>query len=112
MPAMRGRNRAIVRTSLPNSVKLRAIRFEKELADRQVQRTSGHKSNKSKVLIGCIARAHTQTWGSASVQNGLDKSLPNSWPRLKPFRDRGRCLSSYDKGPRWSAGTANKNMAA
>jgi hypothetical protein len=38
-------------------VKLRPTCFEKELADRQAQRTSGHKSNKSKVLIGCIARA-------------------------------------------------------
>jgi hypothetical protein len=30
-------------------------------------------------------------------------SLPNFWPMLKPFRDGGRCLSSYGKGPRWSA---------
>jgi hypothetical protein len=38
-------------------------------------------------------------------------SLPNSWPRLKSFRGSGRCLSSYDKEPRWSAScSANRRF--
>jgi len=57
-------------------VKLRPTRFEKELADRQAQRTSGHKSNKRKVLIGCIARAHTHRPGDLHrSKNRLGKSL-------------------------------------
>ena len=35
-------------------------------------------------------------------------SLSNSWPKLKPFRASGRCPSSCDRGPRWSA-SCNEN---